>query len=146
MYQLRNLVNRRNVVGDVSKNMNASEEFLDLIATAHIAAASLDVLKVKDSATAFTDIPNSKLSEALDSVVENVVEMYVNVSFSAKKVQVNAKNMQDNIQEYAKETLSLGLLVWSLKMQLEKVMVCVSFAVGSISSLFSCYRPHQLLY
>ena len=40
--------------------MNASEEFLDLITTAHIVAATLDVLKVKDPATAFTDVSNSK--------------------------------------------------------------------------------------
>ena len=45
----------------------------------------------------------------------NIVEMYVNVSFSPTKVKVNSSLKQDNIQEYAKETLSLGLLLMEFK-------------------------------
>ena len=41
MYQLRNLINRRNVVTDPKKDMNACEDFFELITNAHILAAAM---------------------------------------------------------------------------------------------------------
>ena len=39
LYQLRNLINRRNVVGDPKKDMNACEDFFELVTKAHVLAA-----------------------------------------------------------------------------------------------------------
>ena len=41
IYQLRNLINRRNVVTDPKMDMNACEDFFELITNAHILAAAM---------------------------------------------------------------------------------------------------------
>ena len=46
LFQLRNLINRKNVTQDVKKDMNACEDYFQLVTNAHIAAAVLDVMKV----------------------------------------------------------------------------------------------------
>ena len=43
MYQLRNLINRRNIVKDPSKNVAASEDFILLLTEVHIVAAAMTV-------------------------------------------------------------------------------------------------------
>ena len=40
MYKLRNLINRRNVVTDPKKDLNACEDFFELITKAHIILAA----------------------------------------------------------------------------------------------------------
>lgn len=57
MFQLRNLVNRRNVVADVSKDMNSCEEFLEIIITSHVIATALHVLTAQDEASVFKTVP-----------------------------------------------------------------------------------------
>lgn len=44
LYQLRNLINRRNVVKKVKSDMNASEHFFELIVTGHIIACAMEML------------------------------------------------------------------------------------------------------
>ena len=48
MYQLRNLINRRNVVADPKKDMNACEDFFELITNAHILAAAMQMFDIND--------------------------------------------------------------------------------------------------
>lgn len=45
--QLRNLINRRNVTKDPTKNFTANEEFFDLVTDAHILCAAMKVLNMK---------------------------------------------------------------------------------------------------
>ena len=40
LYQLRNLINRRNVPKDLKEDVNATEDFLQLVTDAHIVAAA----------------------------------------------------------------------------------------------------------
>ena len=54
--QLRNVINRRNISKDLSSNVNASEDFLEVVTSAHIVAAAMEVLGV------------TKLAELQDSV------------------------------------------------------------------------------
>ena len=42
MYQLRNLINRRNVVTDPKKDLNACEDLFELITKAHIIAVAMN--------------------------------------------------------------------------------------------------------
>ena len=44
LYQLRNLINRRNVVMDPKDDMNACEDFFELTVNAHILAAAMTIL------------------------------------------------------------------------------------------------------
>ena len=46
LYQLRNLINRRNVVQDPSKNMNTCEDFFTSVVEAHILAATMPQFKM----------------------------------------------------------------------------------------------------
>lgn len=42
LYQLKNLVNRRNVSKNVSSNYHAASEFIDLVTDCHVIAACLE--------------------------------------------------------------------------------------------------------
>ena len=44
LYQIKNLVNRRNVKADPSKNVNASEDFFLMVVHTHIIAAAMHEL------------------------------------------------------------------------------------------------------
>ena len=44
LYQLRNLINQRNVVKKVKNDMNACEDFFKLVVTGHIMACAMEVL------------------------------------------------------------------------------------------------------
>ena len=46
MFQLRNLVNRRNVKKDPSDDVNASEDFLRAVVHGHIIAAAMEVFQM----------------------------------------------------------------------------------------------------
>ena len=47
MYQLRNLINRRNVLTKPEKDVNANEDFLTSIVTSHFLAACMHKLGMK---------------------------------------------------------------------------------------------------
>ena len=47
LYQLRNLINRRNVVKDVTKNEAACEEFFALVVESHIISAAMTIFNMK---------------------------------------------------------------------------------------------------
>ena len=54
LYQLRNLILRRNVVNDPNRNMNACEDFFTFVFEAHIVAATMSAFDM--SATDDTPI------------------------------------------------------------------------------------------
>ena len=47
MYQLRNLINRRKVVKDVTKDEAACEEFFTLVVESHIVSAAMTIFNMK---------------------------------------------------------------------------------------------------
>ena len=57
MYQSRDLINRRNVVIDAKRDMNACEDFFELITNAHILAAAMQKFDIN----ALTDPLSSEL-------------------------------------------------------------------------------------
>lgn len=59
LYQLRELINRRNVVSDVTKYIAACEEFTELIAVAHVLSAAIHITGVPDLAELSTRILSS---------------------------------------------------------------------------------------
>ena len=138
MYQLRNLINRRNVVTDPKKDMNACEDFLELITNAHILAATMqkfDMKSLTDPLSSELFQTNQELSQKerltmLDSAVRTIISDFVDISFPKKRKKV-AKN-QDHILEYAKETLTMGLMFLEFKDAVregdgERVLRCWKF-------------------
>ena len=47
LYQLRNLINQRNVVKEPTDNVAASEDFIQLVVEAHILAAAMKVFNMR---------------------------------------------------------------------------------------------------
>ena len=121
MYQLRNLINRRNVVTDPKKDMNACEDFFELITKAHILAAAMQKLgmsKITDPLPSELFPSRRELSQkerftVLESVVRSLVSDFVDISFSKAQKKV-PKNL-DHVPEYAKETLTMGLAFLQFK-------------------------------
>ncbi|KAL5475266.1 hypothetical protein EMCRGX_G027343 [Ephydatia muelleri] len=94
LFQLRNLINRRNVVKDVKKDLNSCEEFMELITKAHILSAAMTVAEVQDL-------------QGLSRVILSSEDHLTTLTSSTKST--------DRVQEYAMETLSLGLLLLEFK-------------------------------
>ena len=53
LFQLRNLINRRNVVKDVRNDMNATEDFFEAVGISHIIAITLHHFNMKDVKSTF---------------------------------------------------------------------------------------------
>ena len=118
MFQLRNLVNRRNIKKDPSDDVNASEDFFTTVVHGHILAAAMEVFKM-DSLDevpcdeAFTQDP-SKLDveqkrDLMQTAVHKIVDKFVNMSIVYDKDEKGKE--VDGVYEYACETLTLGLLL-----------------------------------
>ena len=56
-------------------------------------------------------MPHHQLHSSLDSVLEAIVSQYINLSFPS----TGSYSRADHVIEYAKETLSLGLLLLEFK-------------------------------
>ena len=54
LQHLRNLINRRNVVADVKRDVNANEDFFLLVVQSHIIGAVMKVFKL-DTVNSFPD-------------------------------------------------------------------------------------------
>ena len=61
LMQLKNLINRKNVPSKPKADMNACEDFLDLVMTSHILAAGMDLLQM----TSLEDDPHSPYSHLI---------------------------------------------------------------------------------
>ena len=120
LYQLRNLINRRNVVSDPSNNVNACEDFLELVVTAHVLAAFMTILGMK----CLSDDPTSvlfpeggtteEIFTGLLSVAQVVINDHTDFKYPAHTSQAPQKEY-DGINEYAKEVLTLGLFYLEYK-------------------------------
>ena len=125
LYQLRNLVQRRNVGQKPKKDFNAHDDFFNLVITSHILAAAMEILgmeTLEDDPSECLFPPNigtlssTERKEVLQQVVSVIVNSYVDINPSVlKKPAVAESNVQDEreddkVQVYAKELLTLGLI------------------------------------
>ena len=114
LFQLRNVINRRNVVSDVSKDLTACEEFLELVVVGHVLAAAVQNVGVANTRQLSDKILSSADPiAAVRSIVETLCSQAVCVSFTKQSKKASGQN--DNVLEYARETLSLGLLLLEFK-------------------------------
>ncbi len=119
LYQLRNLVNRRNVVKDPSKRVAACEEFFLLVAEAHILAAAMEVFEM----SSLQDRPSMQLfteeSRELDpqqrrniflSGIQKIVHRFIDLTSPGSPTSRSGLD-GDHVCAYAREILSLGALL-----------------------------------
>lgn len=123
LYQLRNLINRRNVKTSCKDDMNACEDFFGLVVAAHILVAAMDFLKM----SSVDDIPSptvispdvwmladSERTSILKDVAAQIVDKHVDLSVQFSTSRRTGRGI-DTVHAYACETLSLGLLHWEFQ-------------------------------
>ena len=92
LYQLRNLINRRNVVKNVKTDMNACEDLFELIVTGHIVTCAMEFLSMStpdESPSLFGVLPvdawmknDNERKQLLMDVASHIVEHNVDLSTS----------------------------------------------------------------
>ena len=115
LFNLRNLINRRNVSKKCKENVNAQEEFFVLVVVGHVVAAVLHYLKM----SSITDRPSHALipddvwmeddsihSSLLMNIASHIVKQHVDMSIQPSQQD----KTPDKVNAYAREILSLGLL------------------------------------
>ena len=93
LYQLRNQLNRSNVVVDPSRDFNACDDFFHQIVHSHIVAAALKMLRMSnmddipsrdalDSPEDVWMLPITERRDALRKVCKQLVDSFVKFSFN----------------------------------------------------------------
>ena len=126
-FQLRNLLNRKNIGISPKKDVNSHEDFFHLIVDVHVLVAAMEFLGMDslDEDPNVEIIPPSvwmldkeERKEILLSVCDSIVEEFTDISTIKPKHNVNADNepdansrkSEDKVFSYAMEVLSFGLL------------------------------------
>ena len=120
-FQLRNLINRRNVTKNPTSNITACEDLFLNVVEVHIVSACMTAFKMSSN----TDKPLSELfpeaSREGDTLqrrrivldaVKKVMDKYVNFSIESQSEGEGGDNNgeKDRVLEYACDVLTLGLL------------------------------------
>ena len=115
LYQLRNVLNRRNVSSSVKSNVAAYEDFLELVTKGRISAA-LEVLQLSST----NEMPRANMNPSiwmdddacrkreLDQLSAKIVERYVDLAPDFTTPKTSEKG---TVHAYACEMLGLGLLL-----------------------------------
>ena len=107
------------MVADPKKDMNACEDFFELVTNAHILAAAMKALKMENltdplpSEILPSGLPQKEQSVCLNSALQSIIAQFVDISFPNKCK--NCPKKHDHILEYAKETLTMGLMYVEFK-------------------------------
>ena len=110
MFQLRNLINRRNVTKDPTSNMSACENFFVHVVEVHILSAFMITFQMSSlDDTPSTDIfsADSAESDFLDAI-QNVLDDHIDISIDGEGNSDEARD--DDHVLYARDVLTLGLL------------------------------------
>eukprot|EP00731_Ephydatia_muelleri_P002391 Em0001g2391a len=74
LFQLRNVINRRNVITDVSKDLTACEEFMQLATIAHVVSAAIHIAGVTNMSELSSKIMSTdKPMAAVKSLVKTLI-------------------------------------------------------------------------
>jgi hypothetical protein len=115
---IKNVINRTNVPTKPKNNVNAAEEFFMSVLIGHIIAAAMDFLNMQS----LNDLPSCLSQLLLDEdvevrrhkfhlKVEEMLSKYFNISAFDK----DEIDDDDKVRAYAKEVLSLGVLLLEFK-------------------------------
>ena len=124
LFQLRNLLNRRNVTKNPTSNVSACEDFFIHVVEAHIVSACMTVFGMSSlhdapSSEFLPDTPSQEdtihTRRVLLDAVKKVMDTYVHLSFNEPESQnehggCDSNRPHDHILEYASDVLTLGLL------------------------------------
>ena len=122
LFQLRNMLNRRNISTSVKANVNAWEDFMDVITKSHILTAALEYLGmtsldgVPDPSKIDTNIwmedDNYRREKLLD-IATKIVDKHVDLA--TEFAERDGQEQKGTTYTYACETLNLSLLLKEFK-------------------------------
>lgn len=126
LYQLRNLINRRNVIKKPMDNLAACEDFIVLVTESHILSAAKTLFGMDNLADTPSEIYFPKQSSQLDSgqrqkllllAAKQLVDKFVDITIPTRKPSSGAPPSlsMDHVFAYACDLLSNGLLLLELK-------------------------------
>ena len=117
MYQLRNKLNRTNVVKTPKKDVNACEDFLDIVTSGLVVAAVCTTLQLKSAnehptnsalpgADEMWTLTPDERKKCLMQICERVFDRYVAFSYNSPMAVVSGG---DRVFQYSAQLLRLGL-------------------------------------
>ena len=114
LYQLRNVINRRNVTAKPKKDFNAHDDFFTLIVTGYVLGAAMEILgmeNLEDDPCGPILPPEVWMHDKRDraDILKSVAGVMVNKYIDLSMFQEEEKQPIDRVQGYAKELLTLGL-------------------------------------
>ena len=120
LLQLRNILNRFSVPTDPKRDVNASEDFLQVLLIGHVVAAGMEIFGMKTMDDQPNDIflvsqqlSRNQKEQVLTDVAHNVVSKFVNLDLAILNSNTTVrekKTVKNAVLEYAKECLTLCLL------------------------------------
>ena len=122
LYHLRNVINRRNVVNEPTKAVDACEEFFLVVVEAHIQSAAMAMFGMSATEGAPTNrqhfplgaekLAPSERKQILLMAAGALVDKYVDLSLPGHGSKKPVKSAErDGVLEYATDVLTLGLLL-----------------------------------
>ena len=115
MFQLRNLINRRNVTKDPTSNVSACEDFFVHVVEVHIISAFMTAFQMSSlDDTPSTDIFSADSDSStrrrffLDAI-QNVLDDHIDISIDGEGNSDEARD-DDHVLSYARDVLTLELL------------------------------------
>ena len=141
LYQLRNKINRTNVVKNPKSNFDACEDFIETIITGHILIAALKTLEISslqdqpsdvvigiESAENLWTYTNTERKAVLHTVSQKIVKKYIDFSFNSHS---HVLNNEDKVHTYACHLLSIGCFYLAYKDAIKE---------GDGGRLLECWR------
>ena len=147
LFQLKRLINRRNVVNDPSKSVASCEEFFLLVVEAHIIASAMKLFGMKNLDDSPSTVYFPENCEELASTqkhrifklaMEAIVKEFVDLDLTYKEQVVSQHPSKiDSVREYACEVLTLGLLLMEFNDGIHE---------GDGNRIFRCWSYFLLLF
>ena len=162
LMQLRNTINRRNVVNDPKENVNACDDFFTLVVTCHflvVVMRKLGTSDLDDTPTVgnFTAdswmMPDDDRRTALYQFCQEFIADNVHLPLDP----IKCDEINDKVQEYAMELMSLGILylnykntikrgdggrvltTWKYLMPIFKASGRRNYSIEVLLTLYNCY-------
>ncbi len=120
LYQLRNMIHRRNVKPNPKTDVNSSEDFVEVTTIGHVLSAVMSHLKI----SSLDEVPaglsaslwmenDSVRKQTLKDIASSVVNKNISLSTVFKDMSFSKKST--SAYDYACETFTLGLLIFDFK-------------------------------
>ena len=121
LYQLRNRLNRTNVAKKPKNDMNACEDFIEIVTSGHIVAAALETFQLDSTDdTPSNDVvpnaqdvwtqPHSTRQACLDKWCKQIFDTFVGLSYNNLKSSLCPRTERDGVSSYSVQVLRLGCL------------------------------------